>query len=343
MRLCDIEAQDIAVRALRSSIQRSSVAHAYLFTGPRSSGKTTAALAFAAALNCPDLSPDGDACGVCMSCIRIQAGTDADVQVISPEKDQTTIDQMRDMIRDLSYAPLSGKYRIFIVEQADTLNTDSENCILKILEEPPSYAVLILLSSNPNSLLPTIRSRCRIVRFRRATASEVEEALQERFDLPEDKLRTTAACSQGLVGRAFRMASAPEFVEERNAVLQALKEWAEGPPVLALRTAETLRRLAEPKKNDPDDRTRIRRLTEMLGHVLTWYTDLLALKVRGGEAPCANVDYMEDLNAQVQLYGVGRLRQAIRSITETRRYLEGNITPQLALENMFFDLQPDSG
>jgi len=341
MRLSDIEAQETAVRALKSCIRRASVAHAYLFTGPGSTGKASAALAFASALNCADSAPDGDACGTCFSCIRIEAGTDADVQVISPAGDQTKIGQMHEMIRSLSFAPLSGRYRAFIIERADTLNPSSENAILKILEEPPSYAVLILISNNPNSLLPTIRSRCLTIRFRRASTSEVEEALRKRFDLPEEEIGLIAASSQGAVGRAFRMASAPEFAEERLAVLDAVKGWVEGPPVLAIQTAEVLRDLAQPKKDDPDERTRIGRLTEMLEHILSWYADLLALKVRGGGAPVINSDYAEYLKDLAAGYSVEKLRAAVKSIMQACRYLEGNITPQLALENMFFDLRPD--
>lgn len=341
MRLADIQAQQTALRALRSCIRRSQVAHAYLFTGPRGVGKTTTALAFAAALNCQDPSADGDACGVCMSCLRIQGGTSPDVQLISPDGNQTKIDQMQEMIRSLSYAPLDGRYRVFIVEQADTLNPHSENCILKILEEPPSYAVLLLLSSNPNSLLPTIRSRCQTVRFRRAQTDEVERVLREKCDLPDDDLRVIAACSQGAIGKALRMASEPEFIEERRMVLDALLEWAEGPDVLSIRTAETLRKLAEPRKNDPDERTRVQRLTGMLEYVLTWYADLLAIKVSGTDARVTNADYLDELRAQADRYSQSKLRSAVRLIMDTRRYIEGNITPQLALENMFFDLLPD--
>ena len=340
MRLSEVHAQSAAVRALGSSISHASVAHAYLFCGPRSCGKTTTALAFASALNCADPTPEGDACGLCMSCLRIQAGNDADVQLISPDGNQTKMEQMQEMIRSLNYAPLSGKYRVFIIEQADTLNPSSENCILKILEEPPPYAVLILLSANPNSLLPTIRSRCRVVRFSRASTSEIEEVLRRSSELSDDERRVIAACSQGLVGKAISGASGSEFMEERQAVLEALKAWADGPPVMGLRTAEIIRKLAEPKKNDPDERTRIRRLTEILDHVLSWYSDLLSMKVGGGQR--INVDYNDDLADQVGRYGIGRLRRAIRSIMDTRRYLEGNITPQLALENLFFDLRPDS-
>ena len=343
MRLADICAQDIAVRALRTSMSRGQVAHAYLFAGPRSSGKTATALAFASALNCANPTRDGDACGLCMSCVRIEAGGDADVQMISPDGDQTKMEQMQAMIKNLNYAPLSGKYRVYIIEQGDTLNAHSENCILKILEEPPAYAVLILLSSNPNSLLATIRSRCRTVRFRRAKREEVEGAVCVRFDLPDAEAVAIASCSQGLIGRAYQMASGPDLLDERRIVLQSIREFVQQPPVAAIRTAEGLASLSKPKKNDPDTRTRVRRLTEMLEHILTWYADLLSMKVRNDESLITNVDYIDDLRAQARIYSAERLGQSLRTIMDTRRYLEGNITPQLALESMFFDLRPDMG
>lgn len=339
MRFSDIEAQDTAVRILRASIRKGSVAHAYLFTGPRGSGKTSTALAYAAALNCADRTPDGDACGTCLSCLRIQSGSDADVRLIAPDGNQTKIQQMQDMIKDLGFAPLSGRYKVFIIEQADTLNSHSENCILKILEEPPVYAVLILLSRNPKSLLPTIRSRCRVVRFGRAGTEDVTNALRKRFDLPDDELSMIASCAQGLIGRAFSLAAEPQFMEERQVVFQALKDWADGPTVLGLRTAELLREEAKPSKDDT--RTAVGNLTGMLDNILTWYADLLTLKVRGSDAPVTNIDYLDELDTLARRYSTGRLQSAIGSIMETRRYLEGNITPQLALESMFFDLRPD--
>jgi DNA polymerase III subunit delta' len=341
MRLSEIEAQDTAVRVLRSSIQRSKVAHAYLFAGPKSSGKTSAALAFAAALNCTDPAPDGDACGRCLSCVRIEAGTDIDVRLIAPDGNQTKIDQMQEMIRALSYAPISGRYKIFVIEQADTLNASSENCILKILEEPPSYVVLILLSCNANALLPTIRSRCRIVRFRRASKPEMEDILRGRLELSEDRASLIAAWAQGALGRALSMASSPESMEERQSVLQALSDWMEGPAVLGIQTAESLRAMAKPSKEDHRKRTLVGNLAAMLDHILAWYSDLLSLKIRGTDAMLINEDYSNELHAQALQFSTHRLQEAIQSIMNTRRYLEGNVTPQLALENMFFDMRPD--
>ncbi|MHB0912388.1 MAG: DNA polymerase III subunit [Armatimonadota bacterium] len=333
MRFSDIQAQETAVRILVRSI--SSPTHAYLFTGPEGTGKTTTALAFAAALNCPD-----GGCGACLACERIHAGTDPDVRLIAPDGNQTKIDQMHEMIREMNYSPLSGKYKVIIIEQADTLNSHSENCILKILEEPPSYAVLVLLSRNPNSLLSTIRSRCRTVRFTRASIEQVEAALAP-FDLPDDERRVIAACSRGAVGTAFAMARNPEIMAERRTVLNMLKSWAEGPSIVSLQAAEILREQAKPPKNNPEGRTLTRNLLSMLEHVLAWHADLLALKIRP-DARIVNIDFAEDLAALANRYDAAKLRAGVRRIMETRRYLDGNITPQLALETMFLNLHPEA-
>ncbi len=340
------------MRALRSSLASRNrgdkqarnavgIAHAYLFTGPQSVGKTSAALAFAASLNCDNLSPEGDSCGACPSCLRIEAGTDVDVQVIYPERNQTVVLQMGDMIKNLAFAPLHGAYRACIIEQADTLNPYSENCILKILEEPPPYAVLILLSRNPTSLLPTIRSRCLTIRFRTATADEIEAAITTQFDLPEDQIRAIAACADGAMGRAIRMACEPELMSERRSVLETLQSWADSPQIAAFKAAETLREMAKSPVGSGDDKSPVRRLQEMLGYVQSWYADLLQLKVMAGRASLSNPDFADELRAHAARYSTSRLRTAILCVTNTQRYLAGNITPQLALENMFFDIAPD--
>lgn len=340
MKLSDILAQDAAIRTLRSSIRKDSVAHAYLFTGPRGTGKTSTALAFAASLNCPDRTPEGEPCDTCISCLRIQAGTDADVRLIQPEGNQTKIKQMQDMIKELTFAPLSGRRKVIIIEQADTLNSESENAILKILEEPPHYAVLILLSQNPNSLLPTIRSRCRTVRFRRSSTDQIADALRGKFDLQAEEIRTLAACSQGAVGIAYTLATNTKFMEDRGLLLHALKTWINGPSILSLQTAEVLREMAKPPKNNPEGQTMVKNLNRILEHILSWYSDLLKLKVGGDDSGIINIDFLADLCEQSSKYTLNELESAIRSIMTARRYLEGNITPQSVLENLFFDLHP---
>lgn len=345
MRFSDIRGQDVAVRALQSSIRKQAgsagIAHAYLFAGPKSVGKTSTALAFAAALNCDNPTPKGDSCGNCLSCIRIGAGTDLDVQLIHPEKNQTVVGQMEKMISNLVYAPVHGKRRVCIIEQADTLNTHAENSILKVLEEPPPYAVMILLSRNPTALLPTIRSRCRLLRFSTAPAAQVEEFLRERFDLPGEQIRIIAASSEGAIGRAASMASDSRILEDRRAALDALVWWSDSPPIATLKTAEILRNIAEPSKNEKEEgQTAVRRLQEILDYIQSWFADMLEIKVLGDGAAVSNVDFADALRLQAARYSTSRIRAAVDSIMTTRRYLEGNITAQLALENMLFAMRP---
>lgn len=167
--------------------------------------------------------------------------------------------------------------------------------------------------------------------------------MKSRAELPEIDIRIIAACSQGAIGKAVHLVSEPDFMAERHTVLQELNKWISGPSILSISTAESFRAIAEPRKNDPDTRTRIRRLTDILNHVLSWYSDLMALKARGEKAVITNCDYRSDLDTQVHSFSIGCLAIALRSIMDTCRYLEGNITPQLALECMLFDLRPDRG
>ena len=126
--------QQVATRALKRAIEKGRISHAYLFSGPEGVGKTTAALAFAAALNCngenrQDLEP----CGECLSCLLMAAGTHPDVSVITPQGAQTKIDQMREMRRQAQFPPIRGLWKVNIIERAETLNEDSASAILKVL------------------------------------------------------------------------------------------------------------------------------------------------------------------------------------------------------------------
>jgi DNA polymerase-3 subunit delta' len=245
---------------------------------------------------------------------------------------------MTDMIKTLTFAPLSGRYKVVIIEQADTLNADAENAILKVLEEPPHYAVLILLSRNPNSLLPTIRSRSRTIQFRRISTEQIAKALRAKLQLSEDEIRTIAACSQGAIGRAFSLANDPTFMEDRRTALHALKRWSEGPAILSLQTAEIFREIAKPSKNT-EGRTTVKNLNALLEHILSWYSDLLRIKV-GGDLAITNIDFLADLQDQSSRYTTRQLEGGVQAIMNARRHLDGNITPQLVLENLLFDLRP---
>jgi DNA polymerase-3 subunit delta' len=163
----DIIGHDRPVQVLKRALAGGTVAHAYLFSGDEGIGKRMTARALAAAVNCLERGPEGG-CGTCPSCRKVAAGSHPDVHLLAPDGAEIKIDQIREVQSDLSLCPFEGAKKVLIVDGAETMNDASSNALLKTLEEPPGETVIILVTSRPQGLLPTIRSRCQEVvsRFR---------------------------------------------------------------------------------------------------------------------------------------------------------------------------------
>jgi DNA polymerase III subunit delta' len=191
-----------------------------LFVGPSGVGKRLTALAVAQALNCTDRLPL-DACGKCAACARIARGVHPDVIIVEPgETGSIKIFQVRDVIDRSNYRPFEGRCRVVIIDEADAMDTPPQHALLKTLEEPPSRSVFILVSSRPDVLLPTVRSRCPELRFRPLPAEEIASVLVKR-NHTESEARAVAAAADGSLGRALQ-ASAGELVEAREVAQRAL-------------------------------------------------------------------------------------------------------------------------
>lgn len=237
MAFSQIIGQDRAIDILRGSMQRSRIASAYLFCGESGIGKKLVALNFAKALNClsaaaeespllaglggllPHAGPDAagaapaDACETCVSCEKINAGAHPDLLVISPEERQIRIDEIRMVDEALSFRPFEGRRKVVIVDEADTMNPAASNAFLKTLEEPPADSVIILVSSRPDRLLPTIRSRCSRVNFRTLSAADCASVLRRTME--NAGVETAARLSMGRPG----LAAEQDITEERDRFL----------------------------------------------------------------------------------------------------------------------------
>ncbi len=213
---------------LSRSIARGSLPPSLLFTGPEGVGKRLAARAVAQALNClsPAAPAEGlamDACGRCPVCRRVARGTHPDVMVVeAPETGAIGIELIRDAIAATGYRPFEGRRRVVIVDDADRVTPDGQDALLKNLEEPPASSVFILISSRPETLLPTVRSRCSRLRFGRLSSTEVAGLLVERHEYDESEAFAAAAVSDGSPGRALE-AGSRGFKEAREAALGALR------------------------------------------------------------------------------------------------------------------------
>ena len=222
------------VALLSRSVAGRSLPPSLIFSGPSGVGKQMAAVATAQALNClapvvrtPGSAaleiPEVDACGTCAACARIARGVHPDVLLLEPnDKGNIKIDPVREAVDRAGYRPFEGRRRVTIINQADALEISAQNALLKVLEEPPASSVFILVTALPDTLLPTVRSRCPQLRFRALETDEVVSALQKRgFD--ERKARHAALMADGSIGAALAADNADEdAVDARDVALRVL-------------------------------------------------------------------------------------------------------------------------
>lgn len=176
---------------LKNAIRNNQLAHAFLFCGPRGVGKTTCARILAKTINCTSPTADGEACNTCNSCVSFDAGTSLNIHELDAASNNS-VDDIRSLVEQVRFAPQAGKYKVYIVDEVHMLSASAFNAFLKTLEEPPSYAIFILATTEKHKILPTILSRCQIFDFKRITNNDTVVHLQEIVDKEEIKAEKAA-------------------------------------------------------------------------------------------------------------------------------------------------------
>ena len=327
---------------LRRMLEQGRVPGALIFAGEEGVGKKLFALELAKALNCR--SPRGvEACDECSACVRTgrlaaeaKMGADAgglinwsehqDVGLVRPEKRFITVEQARAVEREMNFRPYEGAARVLIIEEAERLNDASGNALLKTLEEMPPTAHLILLTARPASLLPTIRSRCQVVRFAPLTAAEIEDYLVQHKKRAGAEARLAALLAQGRLGRALAL-NLDAYRQQRDAMLAVLEALAARPDrVQLLRAAEDL---SDAKRKD-DYEPSLDAL-ELLIHD-AWR---LALDPA---AQIVNEDLRERLRKSCGGVTNRRVAAWLARIEELRAQLAVNVNRRVATDALFLSL-----
>lgn len=334
----DVVNQDHGVLLLRSAVRTAKVGHAYLFVGPGGVGRRTLALAFAQFLNCE--RSDGDACGECGPCRRIAAGNHPDVRVLDvargqfievPGKDykgkEIPIDQIRALRHDAAFPPYEGRRKVYIIADAERMNASSANSLLKVLEEPPARVTFILIAESSVALLPTIVSRCQLVRCSFLRADQIERALTDRWGIGEDRARVLAVLADGRLGRALQWAASEERMGARDRLLDLLPALEAGDMMARLDAAETLAKETQAKEGDL--------LPELLDLAVFWYRDLLVWKQLAEPALLTNRDRQAQIERLVGGYSETMLGARIEAIEAAKESLRRNVNARLVLENLF--------
>ena len=208
-----------AEKLLQKHIATGEMRHAYLFTGAPGIGKRSMALAFASALNCTQPPAAGEFCGVCRICKQTAKMQQPDLSIVEPETEggMIKVDQVRKLQHSLSLSPYEARFRIALLLNFQSANPNAQNALLKTLEEAPRQVILLLTADSADNLLPTIASRCEILRLRPVGMDTLEEALSSRWNLSPENARLFASLSNGRTGLALKMAHDPLILESRKA------------------------------------------------------------------------------------------------------------------------------
>ena len=309
-----------------------------IFAGPDGVGKRAAAVALAQALNCPTpvASTDHlalDACGECPVCRRIGRLSHPDVTVIEPgETGSIKIDVVREEIRKTTFKPFEGRRRVIIFNDADGLVDDAQNALLKTLEEPPPGSVLILVTAHPHRLLPTVRSRCPVVRFAPLAPADVALWLMQTHAVPEAEARAVAAVSRGSLAAARETAqTGVEAVREAAQRVLAAVSDARDPRARLEATADIV---GKGKGSGASERESLSTHLHALASLLR---DLGALGT-GSSASVVNVDLAPSLARLLPAFGADRTVRAFAAVDRALDALDRNASPKIVADWVVLNL-----
>jgi len=320
-----------AVDMLKKHVILGTMRHAYLFAGPPGIGRRTLALRFAQALNCPTPLGPGIPCGQCRDCKQIEAMQHIDLHILQAVDEEgkpriggtLKVDQIRDVRRLLSFKPYQSNYRLAVFLRFGEANDSAANALLKTLEEAPSYAVLILTADNPEQLLPTIVSRCEVLRLRPLRIEQVQQALEEK-GYETNQAKWIAHISGGRFGTALRLIGSESLLVEREERLNDLQ---------SLISASRVEKFAYADKLSRDKES-------MRKAILIWlsYWRDVMLRTAQARTPLVNIDRnleIEDLAGRMDLSSARRL---VFDLESTLEKMDGNVNSRLLAEVLLLDL-----
>lgn len=314
-----------AVDMLKKHVIHGTTRHAYLFAGPPGLGRRTLALRFAQALNCQTPVDAGIPCGECRDCKQIASMQHADLSVIQADSEGGTmkVDQIRDVRKTLTYKPYQSKYRVALFLRFHEANDSAANALLKTLEEAPSYAVLILTADNPEQLLPTIVSRCEVLRLRSLNVSQVQHALEDKgFETNQSKL--IAHISGGRFGYARRLLESESMLDAREERLNDLQTLLSASRVEKFSYADKL-------SKDKDS------MRQAILIWLSYWRDVM-LRTAQAETPLVNVDRNLEIEDVASRMDLSSARRMVSRLEEALEKMERNVNSRMLAEVLLLDL-----
>jgi len=319
----EIVGHDMIIDYLKKAIENGKVSHSYLFEGEESIGKRMVALAFAKALLCKEIG--NEPCNRCISCTKFDNANHPDFQLIEPERGLISMKTLDKLLRTVNIAPLESKRKIILIDDSHCMGLGGQNILLKTLEEPPAYINIILLSSNSNMLVPTILSRCQIIKFQPVESSRIIALLRKEYKKTWEEANFIAHFTKGSVGRSIEISRSTEFEVKRKKVIELIDDVVNG----GKGNIFTARDFLLDNKDS---------IEEILDIILYWFRDLAIYKKVGSTELIINMDSISLLSNQSYL-SMDRINDIIERIEEARDNILEHVNYQLAIETMLLCMQ----
>jgi DNA polymerase-3 subunit delta' len=331
-----IISQERTISFLKGVMARGKIPHAYLFAGISGVGKTTTALAYTQAINCKE-QVNEEACGHCQTCRQVRSGNFPDLVFIEPDGQNIKIEQIRGLNRALSFKPVSGRYRVSIIRQAEAMTDEAANSLLKTLEEPPPNNLIILNVTEPLAMFPTIVSRCQKVLFRPIPARAIADWLMGSQSVDKDRAHVLAKISEGSLGKAIRM-SEGDFIKNREYLISRLIQ------LQGLSSEEALEMALEYKQKrkawDSEDTGKGEwDLFDLLSIWKSWYRDLLLTKLHCPSDFLINVDFSQKLKNISRHFKIENLIESFHMVDRSQRDLLQTRNVDITMEHTILTLR----
>lgn len=322
----DVVGHKDIIQYIRNAVTSGQVSHAYIMNGERGSGKKLLANLFAMTLLCEKKGPDP--CNKCHSCKQANSGNHPDIIRVTHEKPNTiSVDDIREQVNNtVAIKPYQGPYKIYIIDRAELMTPQAQNALLKTIEEPPEYAVFMLLTENAEVLLPTINSRCVMLKLRNIKDTLIKRYLMEHLQVPDYKADVCTAFAQGNVGRAIMLANSEHFNEIKDEAVQLLKyiHEMELSEVIAAVNNITTYKLE---------------ITDYLDIIMIWYRDVLLYKATKEIDKVVFKDQINFIKEQAKTSSYEGIEKILKSLEKAKTRLKANVNFELVMELLFLTIK----
>lgn len=321
----DVIGHESIIGHFKSSIEKGKVAHAYLIHGEKGTGKKLLAGLFAKTLQCE--AGGTDPCGQCRSCIQCETGNQPDIIWLTHEKPTViSVDDIREQInKDIIVRPYSSRYKIYIIPQGELMNPQAQNALLKTIEEPPEYAVILILTNNIDKMLPTIVSRCITLNLKPVGELDMMEYLS-KMGIPLAKAKFCVGFAFGNLGKAVRLATSEEYNEIKQDCVQILKN------INKMEIYDLIESVKKMSKYKLD-------IYDYIDLMMMWYRDILMLKVSGSPDKLLFKEEYSTLKQQANYISFEGIENVLEAMDKVKVRLEANVNFDIAMELLLLTIK----